>query len=157
MKKFFDRRMEDLSGGEAQKVTIAATLSRKAMLYLIDEPSAFLDVEERLSVAKIIRRNVESLGAAAIVAEHDVVVQDFIADKLMTFIGEPGKHGHAQRPMMLRSGMNSFLKDLKLTFRRDATSGRPRVNKENSKMDRHQKETGEYYYVPEYEKKEASG
>jgi ATP-binding cassette subfamily E protein 1 len=146
LEKFLDRKVSELSGGEAQKVVVAACLSKKAKLYLIDEPSAFLDVEERLAVAKIIRRNVESLEAAAIVVEHDVSVQDFIADRLMPFFGEPGKLGKASEPMGLREGMNFFLKNVALTFRRDPTTGRPRVNKENSKMDRHQKEIGEYYY-----------
>jgi len=150
LEKFLDRKVNELSGGEAQKVAVASCLSRKAKLYLIDEPSAFLDVEERLAVAKIIRRNVESLEAAAIVVEHDVSVQDFIADRLMPFSGEPGRLGKALKPMGLREGMNLFLKDVKLTFRRDPATGRPRVNKEESKMDRHQKEIGEYYYISEH-------
>lgn len=147
MEKLFDRTLDELSGGEAQKIVVAACISKKATLYLLDEPSAFLDVEERLSVAKIIRRKIESSGAAAIVVEHDVSVQDFIADKLMPFSGKPGEQGYAHTPLDLRKGMNSFLKDLAVTFRRDPSTGRPRMNKENSKMDRYQKEIGEYYYT----------
>ena len=148
LEKIFDRRAEELSGGEIQKVAIALCLSKKAQLYLLDEPSAFLDVDERLNVAKIIRKRVEDAGATAIVVEHDVSVQDFIADKLMHFSGKPGKHGYASKPLSLRDGMNSFLKEIGVTFRRDPSTGRPRVNKENSKMDRYQKEIGEYYYIP---------
>ena len=149
LNKILDRRVDELSGGETQKVAIAACLSKKAELYLLDEPSAFLDVEERLSVARTIRRKVENLSAAAIVVEHDVSVQDLIADRLIPFDGTPGKYGYASKPLNLRDGMNSFLKSLGITFRRDATTGRPRVNKENSKMDRYQKEIGEYYYIPQ--------
>lgn len=147
MDKLLDRSIRELSGGEAQKTVIAACLSKKATLYLLDEPSAFLDVEERLTVARIIRRKVESSGSAAIVVEHDVSIQDFIADKLMPFSGEPGEKGYAHTPLSLRKGMNAFLKDLAVTFRRDPATGRPRMNKENSKMDRYQKEIGEYYYL----------
>lgn len=147
LEKLLDRRVDKLSGGETQKVVIASCLSKKSQLYLLDEPSAFLDVEERLAVARIIRRKVESLGAAAIVVEHDVSVQDFIADKLMPFTGKPGKYGCAFRPLNLRDGMNIFLKNLGVTFRRDPSTGRPRVNKEGSRMDRYQKEIGEYYYL----------
>jgi len=43
--------------------------------------------------------------------------------------------------------MNSFLTQMDMTFRRDPTSGRPRVNKLGSKLDREQKEIGEYYYT----------
>jgi ATP-binding cassette subfamily E protein 1 len=143
-----DRDVTELSGGELQKVAIAACLSRKAELYLLDEPSAYLDVEERLSMARTIRRVVESRNVTAFVVEHDVVAQDFIADRLMIFTGEPGIYGVANPPTNLRKGMNNFLKEMKITFRRDLVTKRPRVNKEESKLDRHQKKIGEYYYVP---------
>jgi len=142
-----DREVTELSGGELQKVAITACLSRKAQLYLLDEPSAYLDVEERLSMARIIRRVVENRNVTAFVVEHDVVAQDFIADRLMIFTGEPGIYGVANPPTSLRRGMNAFLKEMGITFRRDPVTKRPRVNKEESKLDRHQKKIGEYYYV----------
>lgn len=154
MERLMDRRVMELSGGELQRVAIAACLSRKAMIYLLDEPSAYLDVEERLAMARVIRRIVENRGVTAFVVEHDVSAQDFIADRIVVFKGEPGLHGSAQSPASLRDGMNSFLKDMSVTFRRDPSSGRPRVNKEGSKMDRRQKELGEYYYAAPTEEEE---
>jgi ATP-binding cassette subfamily E protein 1 len=142
-----DRRVMELSGGELQKIAIAACLSRKADLFLLDEPSAYLDVEERLNMAKTIRRVVEAHSVTAFVVEHDVVTQDFIADSLMVFSGEPGVKGEANPPTSLRKGMNVFLKEMNVTFRRDSTTRRPRVNKEDSKMDTFQKDIGEYYYT----------
>ena len=147
-----DRDVSELSGGELQKVAIASCLSRNTQLYLLDEPSAYLDVEERLSMARTIRRVVESRNVTAFVVEHDVVAQDFIADRLMIFTGEPGIYGLANPPTTLRRGMNTFLNDMGITFRRDPVTKRPRVNKEDSKLDRHQKKIGEYYYVPLKEK-----
>jgi ATP-binding cassette subfamily E protein 1 len=142
-----DRNIMELSGGELQKAAIAACLSRKADLFLLDEPSAYLDVEERLNMARTIRRVIESQNVPAFVVEHDVVTQDFIADRLMVFGGEPGVSGTADPPTSLREGMNIFLKEMNVTFRRDSVTRRPRVNKENSKMDTFQKELGEYYYT----------
>jgi ATP-binding cassette subfamily E protein 1 len=142
-----ERNVTELSGGELQKVAIAACLSRSAQLYLLDEPSAYLDVEERLNMARAIRRVVETRNATAFVVEHDVVAQDFIADRLMIFTGEPGVKGIANPPTSLRDGMNMFLKDVGVTFRRDPLTKRPRVNKEGSKRDKFQKDIGEYYYV----------
>lgn len=142
-----DRNVMELSGGELQRVAIAACLSRKTDLYLLDEPSAYLDVEERLNVAKTLRRVVEAHGIPAFVVEHDVVTQDFIADRLMVFNGQPGEVGVAHPPTTLRQGMNTFLKEMDITFRRDSTTFRPRVNKEGSQMDRFQKDLGEYYYT----------
>ena len=142
-----DRDVNELSGGELQRVAIAACLSREAELYLLDEPSAYLDVEDRLSVARTIRRVIENRKVTAFVVEHDVVAQDFIADRLMIFAGEPGIRGFANPPTDLRNGMNSFLKDMSITFRRDPQTKRPRVNKEGSRLDREQKKIGEYYYL----------
>lgn len=142
-----DRDVNELSGGELQKVAIAACLSRSAELYLLDEPSAYLDVEERLNMARAIRRVVENHNVTAFVVEHDVVTQDFISDRLMIFTGVPGREGEASPPTSLRKGMNLFLKEMQVTFRRDPASKRPRVNKEGSKLDKFQKEAGEYYYV----------
>jgi ATP-binding cassette subfamily E protein 1 len=142
-----DRDVNELSGGELQRVAIAACLSREAELYLLDEPSAYLDVEDRLSAARTIRRVIENRKVTAFVVEHDVVAQDFIADRLMIFHGEPGIQGFANPPTDLRNGMNSFLEDMAITFRRDPQTKRPRVNKEGSRLDREQKEIGEYYYI----------
>jgi ATP-binding cassette subfamily E protein 1 len=142
-----DRNVMELSGGELQKVAIAACLSRNVDLFLLDEPSAYLDVEERLNMARTLRRVVEAHSVTAFVVEHDVVTQDFIADRLMIFSGEPGVAGVANPPTSMRKGMNMFLKEMGVTFRRDSVTRRPRVNKEGSKLDTFQKQIGEYYYT----------
>lgn len=142
-----DRNVVELSGGELQKVAIAACLSRQSSLLLLDEPSAYLDVEERLIMAKTLRRVVEAHQKTAFVVEHDVVTQDFIADRLMVFNGSPGVEGTAHPPTSLRRGMNMFLKEMTVTFRRDSVTRRPRVNKEGSRLDLFQKQIGEYYYT----------
>jgi len=147
MQLLLDREVTEISGGELQRVAVAACLSRGAELYLLDEPSAYLDVEDRLSVARTIRNVIENRQVTAFVVEHDVVTQDFIADRLMIFSGEPGVRGFAYQPTDLRSGMNSFLKEMEITFRRDPQTKRPRVNKEGSRLDREQKKIGEYYYM----------
>jgi ATP-binding cassette subfamily E protein 1 len=145
--QLLDRNVAQLSGGELQRAAIAECLLRDAQVYLLDEPSAYLDVEERLSMARTIRRLTEKRNATTFVVEHDVVAQDFIADRLMVFDGDPGVTGTAQPPTDLRQGMNAFLKEMSVTFRRDPTTKRPRVNKEGSRTDRHQRKIGEYYYV----------
>jgi ATP-binding cassette subfamily E protein 1 len=157
IEQLLDRNIAELSGGELQKVAIAACLSREAELFLLDEPSAYLDVEERLNMARTIRRVVENHHVTAFVVEHDVVTQDFIADHLMVFSGEPGVKGMAHLPTTLRKGMNAFLKEMEVTFRRDPATRRPRVNKEDSKLDKLQKQIGEYYYVRTLRKESSKG
>jgi len=152
VERLLDNPVTQLSGGELQRVAIAVCLSREAQLYLLDEPSAYLDVEERLNMTRTIRRVIENKNATAFVVEHDVVAQDFMGDRLMVFDGEPGVLGVANPPTTLRKGMNSFLKEMSVTFRRDPTTKRPRVNKEGSRTDRYQRKIGEYYYVAEKQK-----
>ncbi|MBN1216745.1 MAG: ribosome biogenesis/translation initiation ATPase RLI [Candidatus Lokiarchaeota archaeon] len=142
-----ERLIDELSGGELQRIAIANCLSTKADIYLLDEPSAFLDVEMRLQVAQLIRKSIEEIKKSAFVVEHDIITQDFIADSILVFQGLPGINGKANPPQNLREGFNLFLKMMNITFRRDNISKRPRVNKTGSNKDTYQKSINEYYYV----------
>ena len=146
LKHLMDNDVKTLSGGELQRVAIAECLGRHADIYLIDEPSAYLDSTQRMTASKTIRRVIEKLGKSAVVVDHDVYMIDLISDSLMVFSGEPAVHGVAKGPLEMRDGMNEFLKDVDITFRRDHESSRPRINKKDSRLDREQKANGEYYY-----------
>lgn len=145
--QILERKISELSGGERQALMIAATLLRDADIYVFDEPSAFLDVEQRLSLAKLLKKYAQTFKKLVIVVEHDLLIHDFTADSLIIFKGEPAKKGYALKPMSLKEGFNNFLKDLGITFRRDKRTNRPRINKPGSSLDRYQKEIGEYYYL----------
>lgn len=147
LEKLLARRMGELSGGELQKVAIVATMAQESEVYALDEPSAFLDVEDRFVVARAINRMVKARGKAAVVIDHDLQVVDIVSDRLLVFTGTPGVEGEATSPLTKEEGMNEFLKKVGLTYRRDVNTGRPRVNKPGSKLDREQKEQGAYYYV----------
>jgi ATP-binding cassette subfamily E protein 1 len=142
-----DKKMGELSGGELQRVVVAAALLRRADLYVLDEPMAYLDVEQRISVARTVRRIIEESESAALVVEHDIAMLDYMSNSIMPFLGEPGSEGYAEGPMDMRTGMNTFLRWVDVTFRREPATGRPRINKPGSVLDREQKETGEYYYA----------
>ncbi|MFB6123605.1 MAG: ribosome biogenesis/translation initiation ATPase RLI [Haloferacaceae archaeon] len=148
LERIMEQNLTDLSGGERQRVAIAATLSEAADLYVLDEPSAHLDVEQRVQATTAIRRYAENHDATVLVIDHDIYMVDLLADRLMVFDGEPADHGHASTPQEMRAGMNDFLSDLDITFRRDERTGRPRINKPDSQLDRQQKREGEYYYAP---------
>jgi len=143
-----EQHLTDLSGGERQRVAIAACLSEDADLYLLDEPSAHLDVEQRVLATSAIRRYAENHDATAMVIDHDIYMIDLLSDRLLVFDGEPAGHGHAAPPQGMREGMNEFLSNLDITFRRDERTSRPRINKPGSQLDREQKAAGEYYYAP---------
>jgi ATP-binding cassette, sub-family E, member 1 len=147
VKKLYEKSVRNLSGGELQKVAVVASLLRQADIYALDEPSAFLDAEDRIAVAKFLQRFVRAQSKSAIIIDHDIQLIDLVADTLVIFEGQQGLEGSATAPIKKEEGMNRFLKALSITYRRDETTGRPRVNKEGGRLDREQKGSGNYYYM----------
>lgn len=145
VKRLYPRRISALSGGELQKVAVAACLLREADVYALDEPSAFLDVEDRIALARFMKKFARTAGRAAVVIDHDIQLVDLVSDSIVMFDGEPGQSGSASAPMPRGEAMNAFLRSLDMTFRRDERSSRPRVNKAGSRLDKEQKRAGAYY------------
>ncbi len=146
LRPLFQKEVQTLSGGELQRLAIALSLSKESPLVLLDEPSAFLDIEQRLKTAKIIRSIAEQAHQTVLVVDHDLVFMDAISDRLMVFSGTPAKHGVATGPFEMEDGMNRLLAELQITVRREPTTQRPRINKTGSQLDEEQKKSGKYYY-----------
>ena len=146
IKKLYNKSIKNLSGGELQKVAVASCLLQKVDLYALDEPSAFLDVEDRIAVAKFLQKFVRSFGKSAIIIDHDLQLMDMVSDTMVIFEGVSGSAGVATQPMQKADAMNRFLKSLDVSFRRDEKSRRPRINKLESRLDKEQKMTGHFYY-----------
>jgi ATP-binding cassette subfamily E protein 1 len=146
IKKLYNKSMKYLSGGELQKVAVTTCLLQKVDLYALDEPSAFLDVEDRIAVGKFLQKFCRSFGKSAIVIDHDLQLMDLVSDSMVIFEGTSSVEGHATSPLPKIDAMNRFLKSLDITFRRDEKSRRPRVNKDGSRLDKDQKGNQNYYY-----------
>lgn len=144
-----DQEVTKLSGGELQRVAIALCLGTIADVYLIDEPSAYLDSEQRIVTAKVIKRFILHEKKTAFVVEHDFIMATYLADLVIVFTGQPGVLSNALTPQSLLTGMNMFLKALEITFRRDPTNYRPRINKKHSVKDVEQKASGSYFFLDE--------
>jgi len=138
-------KLKELNGGDLQKVITVKTLATDANVYLLDEPSAFLDVEERLNVAKAIRNVIFGKNKVAFVVDHDILFLDFISDATIIFSGTPAKKGEATKIINKKEGMNNFLELLNMTYRKDPVTKRPRINKLNSTKDKEQKKIKKYY------------
>src|SRR5438034_705190 len=119
-----ERDVSTLSGGELQRVAIALCLGRDADIYLLDEPSAYLDSNQRMEAARTIRRVMEREARTGLIVDHDVYFLDMVSDSLMVFSGDPGRRGVGEGPFPMREGMNRFLKMVGITFRRDAENFR---------------------------------
>ena len=128
-------------------MAIALCLGKDADLFLLDEPSAYLDIEQRLIISKVIRDFMELQDKSALIVDHDLLFLSYLSDKLMVFDGVPAKKGIVKGPFEMEEGMNMFLEKLNITLRRDKESLMPRVNKLDSRLDREQKEKGKYYYA----------
>jgi ATP-binding cassette subfamily E protein 1 len=147
LESIFNQKISELSGGELQKVAIAHCLSRTADIYLIDEPSAFLDVELRLVVSTAIKNIITKTEKCAFVVDHDLLLLDYISDRMLLFEGEPGVVGNAKSITDIQESFNAFLKTEDLTFRQDIDTKRPRANKPGSQKDQEQKKANKYYYT----------
>lgn len=146
IRSLFEKKVKELSGGELQRVAIALCLSKPADLYLIDEPSAYLDSDQRIIISKVLKRFITSQKRSAFIVEHDMIMATYVADRMMVFEGTPGVECRVNAPKGVIDGMNMFLKSLDVTFRRDAENYRPRINMPNSAKDREQRESGNYFF-----------
>ncbi|CAH2351450.1 translation initiation factor Rli1p [[Candida] railenensis] len=142
-----DQEVQHLSGGELQRVAIVLALGIPADIYLIDEPSAYLDSEQRIICSKVIRRFILHSKKTAFIVEHDFIMATYLADRVIVFEGKASEDAVARSPESLLTGCNRFLKNLNVTFRRDPNSFRPRINKLDSQMDKEQKSTGNYFFL----------
>jgi len=147
LKELFMRKLSELSGGELQRVMIAKCLSQESDIILMDEPSAYLDVEQRLKLGKVVRDILNITGRSTLIVDHDILFIDTISDRLVVFEGKPAVHGIVKGPFFMEEGMNNFLQNIQLTFRRDEESKRPRINKPGSQKDQEQKRSGKLYYA----------
>jgi len=147
IEQLMDQEVVNLSGGELQRVALTLCLGKPADIYLIDEPSAYLDSEQRIVASKVIKRFILHAKKTAFVVEHDFIMATYLADRVIVYEGQPSIDCTANCPQSLLSGMNLFLSHLNITFRRDPTNFRPRINKLESTKDREQKSAGSYYYL----------
>ncbi|KAF3837504.1 hypothetical protein F7725_004968 [Dissostichus mawsoni] len=122
IESIIDQDVQNLSGGELQRVALTLCLGKPADVYLIDEPSAYLDSEQRLMAARVIKRYILHAKKTAFVVEHDFIMATYLADRVIV-------------PQGLLAGMNRFLSLLEITFRRDPNNFRPRINKAHSIKD----------------------
>lgn len=147
IEEIMDQTVCTLSGGELQRCALALCMGKPADIYLIDEPSAYLDSEQRLVAAKVIKRFILHAKKTGFIVEHDFIMATYLADRVVVFEGQPGVKTTACTPESLLTGMNKFLKSLDITFRRDPTNYRPRINKDQSQKDQEQKKAGNYFFL----------
>ncbi len=102
-----EREIAELSGGELQRVAIAATMLKEADLYFFDEPTSYLDIYERLRVSRVIREL--STEHPVLVVEHDLAILDLLCDKVHIIYGRKGAFGIMTQARPTRTAINTYL------------------------------------------------
>jgi ATP-binding cassette subfamily E protein 1 len=102
-----DRELNKLSGGELQRVAMAATFMKDADVYFFDEPSSYLDIYQRVKMARYIKQL--STEKQVVVIEHDLAILDFLADNVNVVYGAEGAYGVFTLPRQVRTAINVYL------------------------------------------------
>ncbi|MBR9679417.1 MAG: ribosome biogenesis/translation initiation ATPase RLI [Nanoarchaeota archaeon] len=142
-----EKKVSELSGGELQIINITACIAREEDIYLLDEPSAYLDVEQRVNISRLVQSVLKLNGKTVVIIDHDLLFITYVSDSIIVFSGEPSVGGVSNGPFSVDDGMNNFLKGLKITFRKDPETNRPRANKLGSVKDKEQKRKGDYFVL----------
>ena len=103
-----DRELEELSGGELQRVAICATLLKEADIYFFDEPSSYLDIYERMRMVGVVRQLADK-GKRVLVVEHDLAILDVLCDLIHVIYGERSAYGIFTPPRSTRTAINAYL------------------------------------------------
>lgn len=147
--------LRDLSGGELQKLALIITLGKNAKYYLFDEPSASLDIEERVKVIKVIKRFLVHNQKIGFIVEHDIamafslikdVESHVIVFQIENNLDEHEIKASSSLPLNGIDGLQMFLKTANITFRMGLYSKfkRYRINRLGSSKDIEQKREGKY-------------
>jgi iron complex transport system ATP-binding protein len=123
---FEARLMNELSGGERQRAVLARALATEAVVLLLDEPTANLDIAHQASMLRLVRKRADNRQTAAIVVTHDANLAAQFADRVMLM-----KHGRAIADgpprEILTAGLMRTVFDLEVLVDSHPISGAPRI------------------------------
>jgi len=78
-----DRSIHDVSSGERQRAIIARALAQQPRVLLLDEPTAFLDLNHQVEICRILRKLNDERGLAVVLVSHDLNMASQYCDRIM--------------------------------------------------------------------------
>jgi len=126
LEPFAHRLMNELSGGERQRVVVARALATQAQIFLLDEPTANLDLAHQATMLTIIRSRCDQANAAAVVVTHDVNLAAEFADQILLLKdGRTSAFGSPSEVLTAQQLEEVF--DLRVLVDAHPISGAPRI------------------------------
>ncbi len=101
------REFNQLSGGELQRVMVAAALARDKEAFLLDEPFAFLDYAYRIRLVEYLRNNFQD--KKVLLVDHDLSLLSYACEQTYIAFGEPGVYGIVSQPYATDRAIHMFL------------------------------------------------
>ena len=108
LKNSLNKNLNELSGGELQRLAVTVAAIKDADYYFFDEPSSYNDIYQRLAVAKVIQ-NLSRKGKTVMIIEHDLTLLDYLSDYIHILYGESGAYGIVSSLQSTKTGINNFL------------------------------------------------
>src|SRR5436190_9728527 len=126
LEQFAHRLMNELSGGERQRVVVARALATQAQIFLLDEPTANLDLAHQATMLTLIRSRCHQANAAAVVVTHDVNLAAEFADEILLLReGRASAFGSPSEVLTPQRLQEVF--DLRVLVDAHPISGAPRI------------------------------
>lgn len=143
LKRLEYHSVNNLSGGEHQKLEVYKALSQDKPVVILDEPTNMMDVNGRILLSKLLHDKANTCTTIMVI-DHDLEFLLNTVDRLLVLEGTPGKHGSVKGVYAKEEGVALLLGDFGLSYRRDEATKRLKLNKQGSTKDRELKEKGKY-------------
>ncbi|KAJ3425958.1 atp-binding cassette sub-family e member [Anaeramoeba flamelloides] len=146
--KFYTFKVRELGGKEITLVALCLALGKTVDLYILDEPFQYLDSEQQIKCANVIRNFMTKYEKRCLISLHNLMITHFLANSIIVFEQIEPQLFIANSIESVYNGLNRFLNLLQITACIDKNTHRLRLNKNTSQKDVQQKKNNVYFFVP---------
>ncbi|MDU1890747.1 MAG: ABC transporter ATP-binding protein [Dysgonomonas sp.] len=115
-----DSYVAELSDGERQKVMIAKALAQECPIVILDEPTAFLDIESRIEIMNLLHYLAMNQNKTILLSTHDIDIALLLADRLWLLSKEKGLVSGVTEDVILSGQLDNFFGSGNVVFNRES-------------------------------------